>query len=606
MKYKKLSYIIPSYNAEKFLKETVESVYKQKLNIPFEIIISDDNSNDNTQKIIIGLANKYPEIKYYLNKKNLRAPNNRNFAISKSSGDLIYMLDHDNVLADNTIQKLLDGLNNSDYEIASTQIQYFFKGSINQLRKPWIHNFTNNLFTIKDYIERHDAPTTSGNYLYTKNAFMNVGGYPDYGGRENFGFGFRLVANGFNILIIPNTCYYHRLLENGLWLTQDKNKEQNDKNMIKVFSEYLELFDKKTQKLLKTKNTYNNIDKLMDQKKLHLSNKGWMIAGGKHIYSNKYYKILKNKSIALLTIAYNLFCKKDSEVFNKNYRVYKESYLKNKNSMNKAISDFTLPVWEEYSNSIEKYFINSFDYNFFSNRVVRETMFIKPKWDKLQIKYLEERYSKNNLKKYLKENRIGGPTISSLKYLTSPNTIHHLNHVALFEEKSKINIKDINNVVEWGGGYGNLAKIFRRYNKNCTYTIIDLPIFIYIQAVYLSCIYSKDKINIINKTSNEIKKNKINLIPLNKTVIRNINFNNPDIFISTWAISESNKKSQEYVKNLNYFESRYLLLAHQATSDIMPNAGDIANKIDNYDIIHHKKINYIAGNNYYLFAHKKN
>lgn len=293
-KYKKPSYIIPTYNAFKFLKEAVESVFKQNLNIPFEVIICDDNSIDGTQELIKQLADNHPEIKCFLNTKNLGAPNNRNFAISKSEGDLIYMLDHDNILSENTIQKLIDELENSELEAASVQELYFFKGDITDHRGSWIYKYPKNQFTIQDYIHHVGSPAASNNYMYTRKAFEKTGGYPDRGARENMGFGLRLVATGTKIAIVPNTKYYHRLAPNSMWLEELKSNPQiANKNMALNFREFIDLFDEKSQRMIMDPKAKTEADSYINKHKLKLSEKGWQLTCGKEKYNFKFYK-LKN------------------------------------------------------------------------------------------------------------------------------------------------------------------------------------------------------------------------------------------------------------------------------------------------------------------------
>ncbi len=322
----------------------------------------------------------------------------------------------------------------------------------------------------------------------------------------------------------------------------------------------------------------------------------------KTLYNIKSKLQFKNFSNQLITKFFNANNSEEEKIFQKNYLFFKKNYLKQKNNLKKLSSTFLLRDWAEFEKKIEKYFLNNLAINFLSHPMIKNTMFIKPKWHKLQLNYLEKKYSSKKLKNYLCENKIGHPLICNLKYKTSANSVHHLNHLSLFEDKTKYNLKNIKNIVEWGGGYGNMAKILLRIKPKITYNIIDLPIFIFIQAIYLSCIIGRDKINIVTEKNPIIKNNLINLIPLNKKILNNIDFHKPDIFISTWALSESNDFSQNLVERLDYFNSKNLLIAHQTTSSSMPYASNIVNKINKFDILYHKKINYINGENYYLFA----
>ena len=277
-----LSYIIPSYNAAAFLGEAVESIFRQNLKIPFEVIISDDHSADGTPELIKKLAAQHREIKYFLNNKNSGAPANRNFAIAQSQGNFIYMLDHDNILGDNSIQKLIDMINLRGCGAASVQEEIFFKNDITKLRRSWIHKYPDNLFTIREFITRSDTPAASNNYMFTRAAFKKSGGYPERGARENMGFGLRLVATGSPIAIVPDTKYYHRIVSLGMWHTeQNNNPELAHKNMALNFREFIDLFDEPSQKLLLSEQAEKQADNYVKKKVLKLSAKGKKLAGGK-------------------------------------------------------------------------------------------------------------------------------------------------------------------------------------------------------------------------------------------------------------------------------------------------------------------------------------
>jgi hypothetical protein len=78
----------------------------------------------------------------------------------------------------------------------------------------------------------------------------------------------------------------------------------------------------------------------------------------------------------------------------------------------------------------------------------------------------------------------------------------------------------------------------------------------------------------------------------------------PDLFVSTWALSETNKATQDMVKEYNYFNSTSLLLAYQKASDTFKYAQDIEALPTQYTATYQAETEYLP-NNYYLFATKK-
>jgi glycosyltransferase involved in cell wall biosynthesis len=100
---KKISVIIPVYNGEKYLSEAVYSVKKQTYPI-HEIIIINDGSTDNTQKIIENLRKEISNI-IPLFQENSGPARARNYGILKSSGDYIAFCDADDIWLPRKIEK---------------------------------------------------------------------------------------------------------------------------------------------------------------------------------------------------------------------------------------------------------------------------------------------------------------------------------------------------------------------------------------------------------------------------------------------------------------------------------------------------------------------
>ena len=266
---------------------------------------------------------------------------------------------------------------------------------------------------------------------------------------------------------------------------------------------------------------------------------------------------------------------------------------------NYDISRFTTPLWEKYNKLLERMFLPRPPFAFLRIPTIKNTMFVSigGNWMREEIDFLEKKVSGEKLKSLLLEDYCGDPILSSSKYMASHNSIHHLYHLIRFSEK--VDLKTINNIVEWGGGYGNTAKIFKRLNdNNITYTIIDTPLFGCMQWIYLATIFGDEQINFITEPGQDIKSNKINLLPI--CFLENYDLKGK-LFIAEWSLSESSKYSQDYVESCNFFESKHLLLAYQESSDRVPYAnrvGTIAEK-KGAEI---ERIDFLPGSgNYYAF-----
>jgi putative sugar O-methyltransferase len=268
----------------------------------------------------------------------------------------------------------------------------------------------------------------------------------------------------------------------------------------------------------------------------------------------------------------------------------------------KDLGAFIVPAWRDASAAVESYFKDSLSDDFLRHNVIKSTMFFAKggNMQRSQLRELE-RYFGDKLGGIIKEHPAGHPAITSLRYLTSHNTIHHASHMVNFSEQTGEDIFKVNRIVEWGGGYGNFTRILKRQNPGLTYVIIDLPVFSFIQATYLSTVFGREAVNMIASSQDSIVPGKINLIPLDEELIKKTDFGTVDVFVSTWALSESTDHAQAFVEKMNFFNARSVLLAHQKRSDTMRYAEDIEKRLRNFEVVYHEQIPYLE-TDYYLFA----
>lgn len=114
----KISVCIATYNGEKYIKEQIDSILIQ-LSDNDEIIISDDNSTDNTLKILESL--KDDRVKVYINDNNNGVGLTYNFenALKKATGDYIFLSDQDDVWMPNKVQLCVKYLESYDLVVTN-------------------------------------------------------------------------------------------------------------------------------------------------------------------------------------------------------------------------------------------------------------------------------------------------------------------------------------------------------------------------------------------------------------------------------------------------------------------------------------------------------
>ena len=121
-----VSILIPAYNAEKWIRETVESALAQTWPRK-EIIVVDDGSSDHTSQILGRFASESVQI---ITQDNMGAPAARNTALSIARGAFIQWLDHDDVLApDKILNQLRSGECNADSRVLLSGVcgKFFYR-----------------------------------------------------------------------------------------------------------------------------------------------------------------------------------------------------------------------------------------------------------------------------------------------------------------------------------------------------------------------------------------------------------------------------------------------------------------------------------------------
>ena len=104
-----VSIITPTYNSEKFITETIQSVQRQ-IYTNWEMIIVDDCSSDTTACIVAAISKNDSRIRFFQLEKNLGTGVARDFALSKASGRYIAFLDSDDLWKPSKLEKQIDFL----------------------------------------------------------------------------------------------------------------------------------------------------------------------------------------------------------------------------------------------------------------------------------------------------------------------------------------------------------------------------------------------------------------------------------------------------------------------------------------------------------------
>ena len=165
---KKLTVIIPSYNFENYIEDCVISVYNQKTNFEFDVILRDDGSTDNTKEKLKSLQIRFPNITILDGEQNVGSFENIKILHEKSNSDYISYLDGDDLFTDNEmLQKQVDFLDeNPEYVMSFTGCRYLQEnGDIHP-------NDTRYICSVKDIITTEDL--LEKNFVGFGRVFRNI------------------------------------------------------------------------------------------------------------------------------------------------------------------------------------------------------------------------------------------------------------------------------------------------------------------------------------------------------------------------------------------------------------------------------------------------
>lgn len=121
----KVSVIVPVYNVEQYLEKCLDSLANQTLK-DIEIIVVNDGSPDNSQKIIDKYVKKYSNIKSYI-KENGGVSDTRNYGIKKATGKYIAFVDGDDYVSYNMYELMYNKAESGNFDMVVCDLNYVYE-----------------------------------------------------------------------------------------------------------------------------------------------------------------------------------------------------------------------------------------------------------------------------------------------------------------------------------------------------------------------------------------------------------------------------------------------------------------------------------------------
>ena len=209
-----LTFVVPVYNVEKYLKECYYSIFVKKIINQIEIILIDDGSTDNSKKICDKLAKN--KNTFVIHKPNGGLSSARNAGLKVARGRYITFVDSDDIVNSESLEKIIDYLSKVDVDLIFLNMSKFYNDGFvkdigEHIDREKLISCNKNEF-IKYISNRPKFPASAcakiylKDYLYRNNIFFPN----DNRISEDMGFSFRciLYATSFDKVDLP--FYYYR------------------------------------------------------------------------------------------------------------------------------------------------------------------------------------------------------------------------------------------------------------------------------------------------------------------------------------------------------------------------------------------------------------
>ena len=212
-----ISVVMATYNAEKYLRECIQSVLSQT-HSNFELIIVNDNSPDTSDEIIRQFVNEDQRILYISNDKNLKQSACRNKAIKAAKGEFIVIVDSDDICLPDRLERQLDHFSeHPECDVLGSSYCIFFDSNVDECKSIVSGNTA-------DIYNGH-PPVHGPTCMIRRSVFLEHGFYSSkYYDAEDYELWSRWFSQGVVFNNLPEVLYKKRIHEGCVSLSNIKHQ----------------------------------------------------------------------------------------------------------------------------------------------------------------------------------------------------------------------------------------------------------------------------------------------------------------------------------------------------------------------------------------------
>jgi len=147
-------------------------------------------------------------------------------------------------------------------------------------------------------------------------------------------------------------------------------------------------------------------------------------------------------------------------------------------------------AWFTFMNRLRALVLSRDSRKFLRWDVITQTMFVSSAgYISTELNYLKKLADwAAKWRDAIKETAVGQPSLYWKYPASSGNLIHQAYHLARFSDKTAVNVASLDYVLEFGGGYGSMCRLFFNLGFKGKYVIFDLPLFSALQKYFLKTI----------------------------------------------------------------------------------------------------------------------
>lgn len=168
----KFSVVIPIYNVECYLEETIQSVIRQTIGFKknIQMILVNDGSPDNSEKICLKYKQKYPDNIIYIKQENSGVSAARNNGMKYIEGKYVNFLDSDDKWSKGTFKKVWDFFekNFNDVDVVTCRLKFF---GTKKGYHPLDFKYTSN--RVIDIVKEFDSIQLNGPTAFVKSEIVS-------------------------------------------------------------------------------------------------------------------------------------------------------------------------------------------------------------------------------------------------------------------------------------------------------------------------------------------------------------------------------------------------------------------------------------------------